>query len=374
MKLKKYALITLLSFTIIGSSVFGKTPPSNGADELAKISADLDRTFSELEKHIDRVMTVDGKKLKGLIAAYNTTTDPKTKLALAVWANLFSDMLVFPQNKGIKLTPLEKEVLTKIAGEMKEIQKKADEFESHFDVAAVNFITQDNPDSIFRRLKWIRFSGSMKCPSEEYENLKSKLGLKEMIQRATKVMALISTYEGQFIGKYSRRVLELIQTRADYSAAGSNFQNYYQVGILINSQRDPAQMKTYIERYERDLMETGLSKSEIKPYVLATAELAPHCLSGINPKFAYMMSDDVTKTRGNFLLGKLIEKWEQTGVLATDLVDVITTSNDPLFGKTVDGRYQDYEIKVEGNKVSLISKGSESSDYKDIIIGPAVLK
>lgn len=229
-------------------------------------------------------------------------------------------------------------------------------------------VTQANPDSFYRRLKMFR-RGDLKekCPPQEYEVLRQKIGFNDLITKARLVGPLVTAYEDEFQGSYTQKIIELLKTDERFIEYRDLVDTHYPLILESMTKSLQSNSESQKTKYEEELVKAGVPATQVKGYVLDLAMQSPACLGGIRMDFVRAMREDETRMRGEFLLGKIKQFIQANGRPTENIYDIPLDKSDGLFGKPYDGWGNDYVLSRQGQVLILSSKGQE--DHGEIKIG-----
>lgn len=248
-----------------------------------------------------------------------------------------------------------------------EIGNRALEFEAKLTPNDVSIITQANPDSFFRRIKIIRRNNfNEKCPQEEYEAIRKKIGFKDIMMKARFVGPLVMLYEDEFQVSYTQKIIDLLKTDQRFSEYRDLAETHYPATLnLFKSLKDNSESRK--TEYEENLVKADVPRTQVKEYALDLAAQSPACLGGIRMDFVRAMHEDETRTRGEFLLEKIKQFVQANGKAPKDIYDIPLDKSDALFGKTYDGWGNAYILSRQDGVLILSSKGQD--DHSEMKIG-----
>jgi hypothetical protein len=270
---------------------------------------------------------------------FQHSTDDAEKMKLAVGLKFRHEALQVSK-KSEDLTADERVIEAQAIQLATQVEDEVTLFESRLNRDDIDWITKDNPDSVFR------ITGELptrvtECTEQEYQVVRDQVDIRELQARSRDVMSLNHDYEQAFMMRYRARRLELVRT-------DNRFSEYRNAGEAYYTLSDEAEQKTYAEpgfderlksqiaKSEENLERTGLKPEEIRSYVRRLAKLGPHCLSHPSAKFQNSLDSDITVQRAHFLLERLQEYIAVTGKGDATLDDLPLDSGDSIYGSLND--------------------------------------
>lgn len=242
--------------------------------------------------------------------------------------------------------------------------KILNKFEASLTPKEIQFITQENPNSFYRKLGTFQSSyKAMDCTQKDYEKLKSELGLEKLVSIGDEVMTLSYHYELQYFKSYFPRIFSIIEKRTIPQADKEILKKNYAIEVQDLKLLD-TYSKTRIPENEASLINKGLPKSKIKDFVVTTAIKSPQCLFGVHIPFYKMRKKDLMMERGKYLLTELQKQIMQTGIVPENSYKLPIKEGHPIYGSYSDPYGNFYIVKKEGRNVVLYSQGESPDDAK----------
>lgn len=303
------------------------------------------------------------------------TTNAKERLSIAMEIQMAMALSTLRPAEPMDLSDKEE----KTAYEAKELLdstiQRVRDFESSLTADDIATITKNNPDSFFRHAGLFSTTNlEKKCTKEQYWAIREKIGIRELIERGPYVGSLVAILDSRFHADYTQKVIDLLKKDSRFANFQELANTYYVVQIELSKNiqnlsgnDNDSRQKNYTEK----LIKTGIEKENVMDYAFKLAEQSPECLGKISFDFFNFMNEDVTQTRGKFILSKLQEYLKTRGHLPEDIDDLPIDKSDSLFGSTLDGWYRPFYLS-KGNKiVKLYSLGKDKKEgtADDIFIG-----
>jgi hypothetical protein len=265
----------------------------------------------------------------------------------------------------------------------------------------INFITEANPLSVYRGAGVYR-SFALECTEEEYAELRSRVDLRELNERAYLVTQWIAQNEKPFEAEYAKRRIELLQDdrywqKKDETAEAHANRETVAAWFVAGGDRsdsrflNPESAERYVARtqtiettgeapititqaaavdYSRQLVSTGLSEGQLLDTVVNYAEAAPDCVIGVHSDFIRRLRAEVTHERGKNLMERLAQWIGETGVIQSRFEDLPLDRSDSLFGNPLDAWGHEYIFAPSGDQLRISSSGGDPLNQKaEIYIG-----
>ena len=356
-------IAALISLSLLTPNYLFADEPLTPIEPLKKQSQPLEAFEAEWKK-------IDFTASKRTIEKYRTHAKiDDEKFILAEELSLLYLKASEQKDARAKFTPGEWGVLQSAAAFLKKQNAETEKFESSLSKKDIDYITQDNPEAIARKIQRLSLLSSETCSESDYQSLKQKIGLPEMADKATLVTMLIMQYENKYYQNYLVRTVALLN-EARFKKTKAFLSAYYARAAKVPIELDAPRLLNY----EQQLMRRGIAKDEIKKFIAGFAAKSPKCLAHLSIPFYKRMQKDILMERGKFLLEGLKKVIAKTKSRPTDINLVPVEEHHPIFGDRKDtyGRY--FEIKYSDHTVSLISLGEDGEVSKDdIVIGPEAI-
>jgi hypothetical protein len=261
----------------------------------------------------------------------------------------------------------------------------------------VNQMTEGNPNSIYRRVGWLR-SIPVQCSEQDYRNLRARVDLRELNERSYLVTQWIAQAEAPFEQEYARRRIEYLRDEKYWAKRGETPEEHHTrewVAAWFSAGADQlTSSKPSIDSlfpkpqlsagphgeapitiiraapidYGRQLESTGIERAQIYDTILSYAAMAPDCLIGVHPEFVHRLRAEVTIERGKALLAKLASWIGETGQVDATFSDLPLDRSDSLFGSASDawGRAYLFKKGLAGG-LRVFSQGENPALAQDLI-------
>lgn len=366
----------------------GKRVEDDRGSESWKADAErMDRMAREARETTEQLFQVDGAAVKKAIEAFGRAKDPKEKIAMAQeLAFVRSQLEVLRRltksgspgtsaKKIPRLTLKERATLDRAVTYLREAQARVDRFEDHLSREEILAVTADNPSAVSRATgRLMLFTSTPRCSPRHYESLKRETGLEELAANGPHVMVLASLADEAYVEKYIDRILTLVRTSPKHLKDRDTLVGYYQAAKDVV---EPApDVSERIDAAEKALVSRGIAKNRLRAYVTGLATRSPECLSRMNFDLVRHIRSDVAKERGKYLLSALRAYIAERKKKPEDLPrDLELQPDHPIHGSLRDPWENEYELKYEIGRVSLVSSGAdgEKGTEDDVAIGPVAL-
>jgi hypothetical protein len=269
----------------------------------------------------------------------------------------------------------------------------------------INWITEANPNSVYRGAGVFR-SFSLECTEDQYGELRSRVDLRELNERAYLVTQWIAQNEKPFESEYAKRRIELLQDdsywqkkeetndahanrgtiAAWFVAGGDRTESRYLNAenadhFVARSETTTQTIMTAGEApitisqaapvdYSRQLESTGLAENQIYDTIVNYASAAPDCVIGVHPDFIRRLRSEVTSVRGKNLMDHLAQWIGETGASNARFADLPFDRSDSLYGSPLDAWGHEYIFTPEQGSLRITSSGGDALNPKaEIYIG-----
>ncbi|MBF0105428.1 MAG: hypothetical protein HQM16_08895 [Deltaproteobacteria bacterium] len=384
-------ILAIIALLLVLFFLFYRRPDTTdpSAVDLDNLASEIKKIQSEIEGHAttseDNIAVV-----KVLLSRFEDADQVTQKALYALFINFSGGSLEVSKAGLHELTTRERSLYDEARDMVKTYVALDDSFERGLLKSEIEYITQDNPDSVYRRLNaFIPFaSAGFKCDKQDLKAVVHEVGAENLKQRASSIAQIAQDYELLFYGDYLFRKLELIKRESLYDKYRPALDVYYTMQLLSREKREEKinrDLNDRIERTSQKLIRTGVPQNEIRDFVYRAVNLAPACLVGLDVQIYNWIGEEVTLERGNKLIDlftkptslknikDITQKIKSTPINQMTVLDYV--SSDPGIKTTDAWLGSFYTIKKDDDACALYSQGKDKKDpHDDLFIGEFYLK
>lgn len=340
-------LIIIISLIIIITVFFY----SNLDNNQKSINPDnLTTEIQNIHKEIEDLLIADKDELdivKLLLKRFDKSETEIERALYSFMLGIYGTPLELNKNKFKKLSSHEQDLYSESKKLVKIYIDLNNRFEKELDPEEIEYVTQDNPDSIYYKLKTFNTDiVSNKCQKENLSALVLEIGAEKLKQRASTLSQLAKDYERLYLADYLDRKLELLKQDDKFDKYKPGLVVYFTIQSYSRIKRQDKitrDLEQRINKNSKKLIKTGVSETDMQSYVNRITGLAPECLVGLNVQIYNWIGDEVTKERGLKILDQIKNKIDAHKRLKKEIVKLM---QGPI-GKAIPMRLKSKEFSFK---------------------------
>ncbi|OVE81622.1 hypothetical protein BVY03_03200 [bacterium K02(2017)] len=294
--------------------------------------------------------------------------------------------LHYPADLNTYLSENQLQIVTEAQNHSNRIKELVWSFEGNLSKKDIEFITQDNPDSLYNEAEIFSTIATLnKCTKKDYEEIKDYF---QPLNRNSSIQffllrSLCLADENKDLSKYIKKIIKLIKNDKIYSKSFKTLIPYYELSLEIDHlNKSLTNISNSIQNLNRVLPAPNKDEQQMSYYYYGLCEkyfvAIPKCQISIDIDFLDFFKIDFTRIQGEKLLeyinNYIVEKnIRKEALLNPDFIDNLIDNTSDFSSYEVveefllDSWQNEFEIRRKDSNYHLYSFGPDEDDIDDDI-------